>query len=118
MSTSVIWDELVETVTSRTRTQLLTAKDEAAIHDHRADREEFIRQLVAAAGIDKPDRYLDNVLTYRVDLGHRNAPPLDELDTRAWPDASPGALRNGSGVGGAAASMLSGYVAGETISDI
>lgn len=51
--------------------------------DHRADREEFVRQLLATAGIDKPDRNRDNVVIYRVDPGDRNAPPRDELIMRA-----------------------------------
>jgi hypothetical protein len=51
--------------------------------DHRADREEFVRQLLASAGIDKPDRSREDVLIYRVDPGDRNAPPRDELIMRA-----------------------------------
>lgn len=51
--------------------------------DHRADREEFVRQLLTSAGIDKPDRNRDDVLIYRVDPGDRNAPPRDELIMRA-----------------------------------
>lgn len=51
--------------------------------DHRADREEFVRQLLAVAGVNKPDCNRDNVLIYRVDPGDRNAPPRDELIIRA-----------------------------------
>lgn len=51
--------------------------------DHRADREQFVRQLLTSAGIDKPDRNRDDVLIYRVDPGYRNAPPRDELMMRA-----------------------------------
>jgi hypothetical protein len=51
--------------------------------DHRADREEFVRQLLAAAGIDQPARNRDNVLIYRVDPGDRDVPPRDELIMRA-----------------------------------
>jgi hypothetical protein len=47
--------------------------------DHRADREEFVRQLLASAGMDKPDRNRDNVLIYQIDPRDRNAPPRDEL---------------------------------------
>jgi len=51
--------------------------------DQRADREEFVRQLLASAGTDKPDRNRDNVLIYRVDSGDRYAPLRDELFIRA-----------------------------------
>jgi hypothetical protein len=51
--------------------------------DHRADREEFVRQLLASAGTDKPDRNHDNVLIYRVDSGDRYPPLRDELIIRA-----------------------------------
>jgi hypothetical protein len=47
------------------------------VPDHRSDREEFVRQLIAR--IDKSDRDRENVLIYRVDPGDRNAAPLDEL---------------------------------------
>src|ERR1700751_760190 len=47
------------------------------VPDHRSDREEFVRQLIAR--LDKADRDRENVLIYRVDPGDRNAAPLDEL---------------------------------------
>jgi len=47
------------------------------VPDHRSDREEFARQLIAR--IDKSDRDRENVLIYRVDPGDRDAAPLDEL---------------------------------------
>jgi hypothetical protein len=53
--------------------------------DHRADREEFVRQLLANAGIDKPERNRDNVLIYRVDSGDRNVPPRRTHHARRRP---------------------------------
>lgn len=47
--------------------------------DHRADREEFIRQLLADAGIHTST---DNVRIYPLEPGHRT-PPRDELIMRA-----------------------------------
>src|SRR5271157_2209675 len=39
------------------------------VPDHRSDREEFVRQLIAR--IDKSDGDLENLLIYRVDPGDR-----------------------------------------------
>jgi hypothetical protein len=51
--------------------------------DHRAERQEFVRQLLADAGIDKPARNPAKVLIYRVEPGDRAAPSQDELIMRA-----------------------------------
>lgn len=50
------------------------------VPDHRGDREEFVRQLIAR--IDKSDRDRENVPIYRVDPGDRSAAPRDELIMR------------------------------------
>lgn len=51
--------------------------------DHRAEREQFVRQLLADAGIDKPARNPDRVLIYRIEPGDPTAPARDELIMRA-----------------------------------
>ena len=51
--------------------------------DHRAEREEFVRQLLADAGIDKPAPNADRVLIYRLEPGDPTVPTRDELIMRA-----------------------------------
>ena len=51
--------------------------------DHRADREEFVRQLLADAGISKPVRDPARVVIFKCEPGDRGIPPRDELIMRA-----------------------------------
>jgi hypothetical protein len=51
--------------------------------DHRADREEFVRQLLADAGISKPVRDPARVVIVKCEPGDRAIPPRDELIMRA-----------------------------------
>jgi hypothetical protein len=51
--------------------------------DHRADREEFVRQLLADAGISKQVRDPARVVIFRCEPGDRAVPPRDELIIRA-----------------------------------
>lgn len=51
--------------------------------DHRADREEFVRQLLADAGISKPVCDPARVLILKCEPGDRRIPPRDELIMRA-----------------------------------
>ena len=51
--------------------------------DHRADREEFVRQLLADAGISKPVRDPARVAILKCEPGDRAIPPRDELIMRA-----------------------------------
>lgn len=51
--------------------------------DHRAEREEFVRQLLADAGIDKPAPTANRVLISRIEPGDPAVPSRDELIMRA-----------------------------------
>ena len=51
--------------------------------DHRGDREEFVRQLLADAGISKPARDPARVVIFKCKPGDRAIPPRDELIMRA-----------------------------------
>jgi len=51
--------------------------------DHRGDREEFVRQLLADAGISKPVRDPARVVIFKCEPGDRAIPPRDELIMRA-----------------------------------
>jgi hypothetical protein len=51
--------------------------------DHRADREDFVRQLLAEAGITKPVRDPARVAIFKCEPGDRRIPPRDELIMRA-----------------------------------
>jgi hypothetical protein len=53
------------------------------LSDHRADREEFVRQLLADAGINKPARDPARVVIVKCEPGERGIPPRDELIMRA-----------------------------------
>jgi hypothetical protein len=51
--------------------------------DHRADREAFVRQLLADAGMSKPVRHPAKVVIVKCEPGDRAIPPRDELIMRA-----------------------------------
>lgn len=51
--------------------------------DHRADREEFVRHLLADAGITKPKRDPARVAIFKCEPGDRMIPARDELIMRA-----------------------------------
>jgi hypothetical protein len=51
--------------------------------DHRADREEFVLQILADAGISKAARDPAKVVIIRCESGDRRIPPRDELIMRA-----------------------------------
>lgn len=51
--------------------------------DHQADREEFVRQLLADAGISKPVRDPARVMILKCEPGDRAIPSRDELIMRA-----------------------------------
>lgn len=51
--------------------------------DHRADREDFVRQVLADAGIKKPARDPGRVAIFRCEPGDRRIPARDELIMRA-----------------------------------
>ncbi len=53
------------------------------IPDHRGDREEFVRQLLADAGINKPARDPARVAVFKCEPGDRMIPARDELIMRA-----------------------------------
>lgn len=51
--------------------------------DHRADREDFVRQLLADAGINTPVRDPARMAIFKCEPGDRKIPPRDELIMRA-----------------------------------
>jgi hypothetical protein len=51
--------------------------------DHRGDREQFVRQLLADAGISKPARDPARVAIFKCEPGDRAIPARDELIMRA-----------------------------------
>jgi hypothetical protein len=51
--------------------------------DHKADRKEFVREMLAAVGIEKPEQDTSRLLWRKVDPGDRDAPPRTHLLMRA-----------------------------------